>query len=80
MAATLEEIRLKNRQLAESNLNKQGTINEVRSSWGVGGCLGLCPWLFVVVCMTAGRCAGSITLLDPRLLSCCQRLFAPLAY
>jgi len=37
MAATLEEIRIKNRQLAESNLNKQSTINEVnsmRGSWG----------------------------------------------
>lgn len=29
MAATLEEIRVKNRQLAESNLNKQNAINEV---------------------------------------------------
>jgi hypothetical protein len=29
MAATLEEIRVKNRQLAESNLNKQAAINEV---------------------------------------------------
>jgi hypothetical protein len=36
MAATLEEIRVKNRQLAESNLNKQGTINEVGVSVGVG--------------------------------------------
>jgi hypothetical protein len=30
MAATLEEIREKNRQLAESNLSKQNAINEVR--------------------------------------------------
>jgi hypothetical protein len=30
MAATLEEIRVKNRQLAEANLNKQASINEVR--------------------------------------------------
>lgn len=29
MAATLEEIRAKNRQLAESNLSKQNAINEV---------------------------------------------------
>lgn len=33
MAATLEEIRVKNRQLAESNLNKQSNINEVRCVW-----------------------------------------------
>jgi hypothetical protein len=32
MAATLEEIREKNRQLAESNLSKQNAINEVRHS------------------------------------------------
>lgn len=30
MAATLEDIRVKNRQLAESNLSKQNAINEVR--------------------------------------------------
>jgi ESCRT-I complex subunit VPS37 len=35
MAATLEEIRVKNRQLAESNLNKQGTINEVRNQLAI---------------------------------------------
>lgn len=34
MAGTLEEIRIKNRQLAESNLNKQSTINEVNSFMG----------------------------------------------
>jgi FtsZ-binding cell division protein ZapB len=34
MAATLEEIREKNRQLAESNLSKQNAINEVRHSTG----------------------------------------------
>jgi hypothetical protein len=39
MAATLEEIRVKNRQLAESNLNKQGTINEV--GFGAGFCVGM---------------------------------------
>lgn len=32
MAATLEEIRVKNRQLAESNLNKQAAINEVHAT------------------------------------------------
>jgi hypothetical protein len=36
MAATLEEIREKNRQLAESNLSKQNAINEVRRSTGHG--------------------------------------------
>jgi hypothetical protein len=34
MAATLEEIRVKNRQLAEANLNKQATINEVGTTAG----------------------------------------------
>lgn len=35
MAATLEEIRVKNRQLAESNLNKQAAINEVRNQLAI---------------------------------------------
>eukprot|EP00775_Hariotina_reticulata_P011542 gene11542-11685_t len=35
MAATLEDIRVKNRQLAESNLSKQNAINEVRNQLAV---------------------------------------------
>lgn len=35
MAATLEDIRVKNRQLAESNLSKQNAINEARNQLAV---------------------------------------------
>jgi hypothetical protein len=40
MAATLEEIREKNRQLAEANLSKQNAINEVSRCYS---------WMYVAV-------------------------------
>lgn len=52
MAATLEEIRIKNRQLAESNLSKQTAINEVRC------CCWWCWWWRC--CFSRRRSSGAV--------------------